>query len=88
MTPVSIAEMLERYADLVIRLPSVSRTNPHAAMEAKSELRGEMIAEAKRLRTMTPPPATPPTSSVATITPGARSIGRREIQVVRRARRA
>ena len=52
MTPVAIAEMLERYADLVIRLPSVSRTNPHVAMEAKSELRGEMIAEAKRLRTM------------------------------------
>ncbi len=86
MTPVAVAEMLERYADLVIRLPSVSRTNPHIAMEAKSELRGEMIADAKRLRTMLVVPT--PTINVATIALGIRSIGRREVQVVRRARRA
>lgn len=86
MTPLSVAEMLERYADLVIRLPSVSRTNPHAAMEAKSELRGEMLAKAKQLRTALVAPIAK--ASVDAISPGVRTFGRREVQVVRRTRRA
>ena len=86
MTPIAVAELLERFADQVIQLPGVSRTNPHAFAEAKSELRGDMIAEAKRLRTMATP--APVRGFVGAIAPGVRTFGRREVPVVSRARRS
>lgn len=84
MTPHDVAEILERYASKVTRIPGVSRTNPHAFAEAKSELAGEMTAEARQLRTVPRVPSTPGTHGV--IRPGVRTIGRREVRVETRRR--
>ena len=86
MTRAEFAERLEHYANEVLRIRGVGRGGPHAFVEDKSEIISAMIAEARKLRAIAVPPA--PTIQVATITPGVRSIKRREVQVVRRARRA
>ena len=86
MTRAEFADRLEHYANEVRRIRGVGRSGPHAFVEDKSEIISAMTAEARELRAIAMP--TMPTIQVATITPGARSIGRREVQVVRRARRA
>ena len=50
MIPCEIADLLEQIAIKVERLPGVSRTKPHAFAEAKSELKGEILAEVRKLR--------------------------------------
>lgn len=82
MTPVDVAELLERYAVRVIELPGVSRTRPHAFAEAKSELAGAMRAEAKRLRL-----GEAEQHSVATVPIGPRRLPGRVILVERRNQR-
>ena len=74
-----VADLLERYASQVTKLPGVSRTRPYAFAEAKSELAGAMIAEARRLRTVPRAPMRP-----GLIVPGTITVGRREIRVERR----
>ena len=85
MTGVDVAELLERYAVQVNELPGVSRTNPHAFAEAKSELAGMMRSRAKELRTVI---RTSPPALVGAIRPGVRTIGRREVRVEVRGRRS
>ena len=79
MTRFEVAELLERYASKVTKIPGVSRLNPHAFAEAKSELAGEMVAEAKSLRTQ---PRMAPDHDA--IRPGIRVIGLRKVVVERR----
>ena len=76
MTSFEVADILERYASQVTRLPGVSRTNPHAFVEAKSELAGDMVRKAKELRTLPRVFA-----GRGAIHPGVRTIGRREVRV-------
>ena len=52
MIPFDVADMLEEYARRVLELPGVSPKNPHLFTEAKSELRGDMLARARELRTV------------------------------------
>ena len=80
MIDIEVADLLEHYASQVSRLPGVSRTRPHAFAEAKSELAGAMIAEARRLRTVARGPSKPP----GVIVPGTIAVGRREVRVERR----
>lgn len=82
MTDPEVAALLERFASQVIELPGVSRTNPHAFAEAKSELAGDMAALAKRLRTKSRQPAI----ARSAIVPGTITVGRREIRVETRRR--
>ena len=84
MTPFAVADLLEQYAQQVRSLPGISRTNPHVFVESKSELAGEMISEAKRLRTMAIPVA--PVRLVGEIGTGRRAVRGREIRVERRRR--
>ena len=84
MTRAEFAERLEHYAGMVREIRGVGRGGPHAFVEDKSEIISAMTAEAREMRAI----AVPPAPKVATIAPGARTIGRREVQVVRRARRA
>ncbi|WP_158811204.1 hypothetical protein [Beijerinckia sp. L45] len=76
MTPFETAELLEQFASKVTQLPGVSRTNPHAFAEAKSELAGEMTALARKFRTVPRVPGQP-----GAIRPGLRIIGQRQIIV-------
>ena len=83
MTRLEVAAILERYASKVIRIPGVSRTNPHAFAESKSELAGEMLAQARALRTEVKAPNDP-----SAIRPGVRIIRGRSIQVEARRKAA
>ena len=78
MTRIEVAELLERLARSVEQIPGISRTKPHAFVEAKSEVVGEMRQHAKRLRTLQQPSASP---APAPIQAGARRIGGRILQV-------
>ena len=76
MIPCEVAELLEQIAIKVEQLPGVSRTKPHAFAEAKSELKGEILAEVRRLRTV------PRRAHVAAaIVPGTRTIQGRMVRV-------
>lgn len=86
MTRAEFAERLEFYAGKIREIRGVGRNGPHAFVEDKSEIISAMTTEAREMRAIAATPAV--TSKVATISPGARMIGRREVQVVRRARRA
>ena len=77
-----VATLLERYASQVTELPGVSRTNPHAFAEAKSELAGAMRADAKILRTASRKTGAKP----GAIVPGTITVGRHEIRVETRRR--
>ncbi len=77
-----VVALIEEFASQVTKLPGVSRTNPHAFAEAKSELAGAMIAKAKQLRTVPRAPGKP----VGAIALGVRMIGKREVAVVTRRR--
>ena len=76
MIPCEVADLLEQIAIKVERLPGVSRTKPHAFAEAKSELKGEILAEVRKLRTI------PRQARIAAaIVPGPRTIHGRMIRV-------
>ena len=79
MTRADLAARLEFYAGQVREIPGVSRRNPHAFVETKLDLASAMLAEAKELRT-----TAPSKPDLATIRPGTRTIGRREVVVERR----
>lgn len=79
MTPVEVAELLERYAGKVRQIRGVSRRNPHVFAEDKSELAGEMLDEARRLRT--PDKRHPDLDSFRS---GTIRVGSRDVRVERR----
>ncbi len=79
MTPHAVADMLEGYALEVLELPGVSRTRPHAFVEAKSELRGKILRKVAELRTV--PAGRPALAPKPVFRPGVRTIGCREVQV-------
>ena len=82
LTHVEFADELEELAGLVVRLPGVSRRNPHAFAEAKSELAGRIRSRASELRA-----GIAARQNAATIIPGPRVIDRRRVLVeVRRSR--
>ncbi len=83
MTPRAVADMLEEIATKVLELPGVSRTRPHAFVEAKSELRGEILRKAAELRTV---PASP--KPLPVLRPGSIQVGRRSVAVEVRGRRS
>ena len=86
MTPHAVADLLERFATEVLELPGVSRTRPHAFVEAKSELRGEIMRKAAELRTGLVPPKSP-LISLPALRPGSIQVGRRVVAVEVRGRR-
>ena len=82
MLPHEIAELLEGFATDVERLPGVSRTNPHAWGEAKSDLVHAMRCRAKVFRTV---PVMP--KPLPVMRPGSIEVGRRSVAVEVRGRR-
>ena len=90
MTDPEIAAMLEEFARDVERLPGVSRTRPHAFVEAKSDLTHKMRVRAKELRTVlaarAPLPVMRP--GVVQVAPFGAGLRRRDVVVEVRRRRA
>lgn len=76
MLPHDVAAMLEEYALEVEHLPGVSRINPHAFVEAKSELIHKLRLKAREMRTV---PVIP--KPLPMLRPGAVDVGRRSVQV-------
>ncbi len=82
MTDAEIASMLEGFATKVLELPGVSRTRPHVFVEAKSELRGEMMRTVAELRTAPVMPKPTPVLRPGVIDIHASPINRRREVVV------
>ena len=81
MTPHDLADRLEHFARRVRSIRPADHRNPHAFVEDKSEVVGELMAEARELRTVVVLPVARPT-----IRPGIRMIGRRQVAVEARRR--
>ncbi len=80
------ADVLERFASQVIELRGVSRTRPHLFAEGKDELAKAMQRAAAAYRLAMPRIATIATDA-ASIKPGTRRVGQREVVVEVRGRR-
>ena len=81
MTRIDLADRLEHFAARVRSIRPADHRNPHAFVEDKSEVIGELMAEARELRTVVVVPIARPA-----IRPGVRTIGRRDVAVVVRRR--
>lgn len=80
----AVAQLFEQIGTAIEQLPGVSRRNPHAFAEAKSELAGKARRIARELQVAGP--ASDLAAAAAAILPGQRVIAGRRVSVETRRR--